>query len=317
MCRNISIDLIKVIAMIMIVAMHTNIDSIIEVDSYTICISTTCGIAIPLFFMVSGYLTSVKDVNSYYVLKKELGILRFVCIVTIIYLIFEFCFIGYFSVEFFYLWFIQHGPFWQFWYLGSMMVIYLLSPFLNKMIISDKVYLYCFAFMGICFTAFILNLFIRFEQSIIQTFLLWEWCMYYIIGGAIRKKQDLLVQIPQIYYFLLLVVLIIMYRILYSLCGIGNQYLFGSGICALYAIVLFVLILKIQLPGGIIGGGKLFLPVYTIHVGIIHYLGTLCILEGFPPVIRYMAYFLLFLSISIVISLILLKIPYVEKIFRL
>lgn len=321
MGRNTSIDLVKVIAMIMIVAMHTNIDSIIETDSYsgyTICISTTCGIAIPLFFMVSGYLISLKEVSLRYILKKEWGIIRFVCIVTTIYLIYEFCYIGIYSIEDYYLWFIQHGPFWQFWYLGSMMIMYLLSPFLNKMIISEKIYWYCFSIMGISFIAFILNLYVGFEQDIIQTFLLWEWCMYYLIGGTIRKNQDLFFLIPQTYLFLLLAVLIIMYRFLYSLCGIGNQYLFGSGICALYAIVLFVLILKTEVSEKVTGGGKLFLPVYTIHIGIIHYLGRyIHVLGGYPSTIRYGVYFIVFLIVSVAISLILLKIPLIDKIFKL
>ena len=69
--RKTSIDAIKIIAMLMIIGMHTNLDKIVADDKYTSCIGTTCGIAIPLFFMVSGYLISKKDITFQYILHKE------------------------------------------------------------------------------------------------------------------------------------------------------------------------------------------------------------------------------------------------------
>lgn len=59
--RNISIDLIKIIAMIMVVRMHAGINQSL---AYTKPFDMLHGIispAIPLFFMVSGYLMQSKN----------------------------------------------------------------------------------------------------------------------------------------------------------------------------------------------------------------------------------------------------------------
>ena len=140
--RNSAIDFIKVIAMLMIVAMHTNIDSIIDDDPLTRWFGSICGIAIPLFFMVNGFLISSKEINIRYVAKKDYGILIFVIQIVCIYLCFETLCFHTLPIENLYLWFIQKGAFWQFWYLGSMLLLYISSPFLNKLVHSQYSYLY-------------------------------------------------------------------------------------------------------------------------------------------------------------------------------
>lgn len=259
--RNSAIDFIKVIAMFMIVAMHTNIDSIIDDDPLTRCFSSTCGIAIPLFFMVSGFLISSKEIKFRYVAKKVYGILKFVVQIVCIYLCFEVLCFHTFPIGNFYLWFIQEGDFWQFWYLGSMALLYILSPILNKVVHSQHAFFVLSIFIFISFTAFILNVFLGFEQNLIQTFLLWEWVMYYLAGGLIRIRYDQ-EKLPKISVWAVLL-LIVAYRVFYSVCGIGNQYLFGSGVCLLYASTLFVIFLISIFQVGVLGGANysfLYIP---------------------------------------------------------
>ncbi len=299
--------------MLMIIGMHTNLDKIVADDKYTSCIGTTCGIAIPLFFMVSGYLISKKDITFQYILHKELGILRFVLYANIIYLPIELLVYKTSDLSNFYVWFIQKGVFWQFWYLGAMVLMYSMTPILNKIIYSSNWQKWLIGMVMTNFIFFLLNIFVGFEQKMIQTFIIWEWIMYYFIGGLLRKNQ---VALPKVHLYTVLG-LAVLYRILYSICGIGNQYLFGSVVCCLFASSVFIYVVNKQFPAWLTGGGNLFLPVYTIHIFIIHILGEYTILVGWPPIIRYITYFFLFSIISIGFSLIIIRIPYSNRIFKI
>ena len=70
--RNQSIDLIKIIAMIMVIGLHVNIGRLDNPIAFVI--SRTSGIAIPLFFMVSGFLLWGRKDNVKYSLKKIFNI---------------------------------------------------------------------------------------------------------------------------------------------------------------------------------------------------------------------------------------------------
>lgn len=82
--RNQSLDLIKVIAMIGVIALHST-KSFINADQLSVAdfIYDYGMIAMPLFFMVSGYLLlSRKELNYSYAIRKICGIIRFVAIIT-------------------------------------------------------------------------------------------------------------------------------------------------------------------------------------------------------------------------------------------
>ena len=85
--RNLNLDLIKIIAMVFVVGLHTGTTFYIgniNVNRYYIL--TICGTAIPLFFTVSGYLLLGRhNVGWKYSAKKIWGIVRFVFVVCWIY----------------------------------------------------------------------------------------------------------------------------------------------------------------------------------------------------------------------------------------
>lgn len=76
MARNLSIDLVKIIAMLMVI--HIRVTGVVSESLLSLCNDAYSGIAIPLFFMVSGYLLSAKNLTPKYSVKKIKGILRFV-----------------------------------------------------------------------------------------------------------------------------------------------------------------------------------------------------------------------------------------------
>ena len=81
--RNLNLDLIKIMAMIFVVGLHTGTSFMvhgIDVNSYYKI--TICGTAIPLFFTVSGYLLLGRpNVDWHYSIKKIWGIVRFVFVI--------------------------------------------------------------------------------------------------------------------------------------------------------------------------------------------------------------------------------------------
>ena len=79
--RNVSIDLIKIIATLMVLMLHTNL--YLSRSSYPLLlvVRNISGIAIPLFFSVSGYLMAGKQYESLnqsvnYSICKVLNILK-------------------------------------------------------------------------------------------------------------------------------------------------------------------------------------------------------------------------------------------------
>ena len=118
----------------------------------TSSLNTSGEFAIPLFFMVSGYLLANKKLNINYSKRKIGGILRFVIITTTIYVIGSFLYdlivIGHLNLDCYNKfgtytqWFIQKGGMWQYWYFASMIIIYLISPILDKLIHSDKLLIF-------------------------------------------------------------------------------------------------------------------------------------------------------------------------------
>ena len=137
--RNINIDFLKILACITVIGLHTLQKDLTTVNAL---IHYFCGFAIPVFFFSTGYiLLQRKKITFKYCIKKCLNIIRVVviwnvgvnlCIVCL--KIFggkEIDFIS-FLQDISYRPFIQKGRMWQFWYLGAMIILYLLLPIIHK-----------------------------------------------------------------------------------------------------------------------------------------------------------------------------------------
>ena len=82
--RDLSIDLVKVIAMCMVLLLHTGVTSTsyLMMSEMRSVVYAFSGIAVPLFFMVSGYLMAERRIDMSYVKNKTYRILRFIFITT-------------------------------------------------------------------------------------------------------------------------------------------------------------------------------------------------------------------------------------------
>ena len=124
--RNQSIDLVKIIAMVMVVRMHVCFNQSLASNWPFDFVFGILTPAIPLFFMVSGYLMQGKMPTYKYVFRKILNILKYVYTFIIISSIVMSAKSGHLPKwNILYEWFLQRGPYSIFWYLGAMIYIYI------------------------------------------------------------------------------------------------------------------------------------------------------------------------------------------------
>ena len=140
--RNINLDLLKIMACVGVVLLHTTISGFKDTESwnYLTFLYYLGTYSIPLFFMVNGYLLLGKNEISYsYILQKIKWILVTVSVWTLIIWIYKRDFsenpikkvLG--SL-------LQRGYFFQFWFFGALILIYLCLPILKKVLKSKNQY---------------------------------------------------------------------------------------------------------------------------------------------------------------------------------
>lgn len=194
--RDINIDFLKLIASIAVIGLHTLHKDLSTINAL---IYYFCGFAIPVFFFSTGYiLLQRKEITFNYCIKKCLFIIRIVviwniainlCIVCLKLLLGkEVDFIS-FLQDISYRPFIQKGGMWQFWYLGAMIILYLLLPIVHKAICGGNKKWTCFwgLFVLICVFIQAVSLCMNtpIQKNIIQTFRVWTWIQYFSMGGVL------------------------------------------------------------------------------------------------------------------------------------
>lgn len=193
--RNLSIDVVKIIAMLGVIMLHTTHDLMskngLDVASF---MYKTAVISIPLFFMVSGYLLLGRDNLTYeYVFTKIVKILRYVLF---------FCVCG---------WLIRgvvkegglalpqlfdlvcgaaigQGSFYVFWYFAAIILIYLLLPILNYVFkrrynIFIGLMALCLVVQNIIFT----NLIVFGGYEVVSPLRQYNWLSYFMLGGYLMR----------------------------------------------------------------------------------------------------------------------------------
>ena len=167
--RNINLDLLKVLACVGVVLLHTTMGGFKDTGSWNLLtyLYYLGTYSIPLFFMVNGYLLLGKrEITSHYILQKVKWILITVSSWNIIVWLFKRDFtvnpikkiVG--SL-------IQKGYFFQFWFFGALILIYLCLPILSKFLNSKRRYLYILALLIVI--GFIVELANIFFQRPLQT----------------------------------------------------------------------------------------------------------------------------------------------------
>ena len=196
--RDCSIDLIRIIACVAVVGLHTFPK---DLSVVTALLYYLCGFAVPFFFMSSGYfLLNRGEVNYKYVWHKCTGVIKTVFLWNgILYvmklgktLIFDktiaidlFAFVKEFLKSF-----LQKGTMWQFWYLGALLIVYMLLPLLSKLNLNSKrVLLLVCGIISIAIQVASFQYGEPLQKHVTQTFRIWTWLFYFLLGAEMKTLK--------------------------------------------------------------------------------------------------------------------------------
>lgn len=193
--RNEGIDLLKIIACFGVVVLHFIGQNSGELNRIIYYIA---GFSVPTFFLIHGYFILNRKTNSarYFVLKAMkmlVVVLSWNC---------AFSFLQYITghqptnplvVSFTEL-FMQKGVLYQFWFLGALMLLYVVTPILQPQIEKKNVTLLVVLVttalaVDIASMTFSYNTGRPLQEYIYQPFRLWTWILYYYMGGLIRNVK--------------------------------------------------------------------------------------------------------------------------------
>ena len=321
--RNLGLDLLKIFSCIGVVILHStrpgfNLEQY-NISAYLYYLATY---AIPLFFMLNGYfLLNKKKLPYSYVFNKIVGILTVVSAWNILIWLIRWDFnvnpvrkiIG--SL-------VQKGYFYQFWFFGSLIIIYLTLPIIKKVLEKDYSYSVVLLFlMVIGIVIEIINTFIihkPIQQYVPQTFRLWTWFFYYILGGYLGKKNIHEVKLTKFSKLIFSLLFIISPILLFYLAknvyhSILAEYFYDSIIVKLISVVIFIIFIRIE-KGITLKNNELIIMLSSLTMGvyIVHTYILTQVMKYIDTSVGYNTIIILIitLSISFFISRIIWSIKY-------
>lgn len=328
--RNINLDLLKVLACVGVVLLHTTMGGFKETGSWNLLayLYYLGTYSIPLFFMINGYLLLGKrEITYLYILQKVKWILITVSSWSFIVWLFKRDFttnpikkiVG--SL-------IQRGYFFQFWFFGALILIYLCLPILRQFLNSKRSYLYSLSLLmtiGLIFELSNILLQMPIQTYVIQTFRLWTCFFYYLLGGyiaqfTIEEIESRFKNWMKIVSILLLlispIILFFIAKTIYH--NLFAEYFYDTLFVKVSTLGIFLTILMLTLNENrresIVSLSNQTMGVFIIHTYIMKVWEKVL---GFNFVGAYLLFALFTLSVSFIIVGMLMKIPYFNRIVKL
>ena len=328
--RNINLDLIKVLACIGVVLLHTTMVGFKETGSWNLLayLYYLGTYSIPLFFMVNGYLLLGKRNITYsYILEKVKWILITVSSWnTIVWLLKRDFAVN--PVKKIIGSMVQKGYFFQFWFFGALILIYLCLPILKKFLNSKRSYLYILSLLisiGLIFE--LTNIIIQtpLQSYVIQTFRLWTWFFYYFLGGLVAQFDKEFIKngfkrwMKIVAVLLLLITPVILFFLAKTIYhNLFAEYFYDILFVKIVSLGVFLTILTLSLKESkykwIVSLSNQTMGVFIVHTYVMKVLEKLL---GFSYTGAYLLFPIFTLCISIIVVSLLMKIPYFNRIVKL
>lgn len=336
--RNIGLDLVKVISCLAVVVLHVTgmVPTVIAGYSLKTTLYYMACFAVPLFFMVNGYSLLNKASLSYrYVFKKIFSILLIVfswnVILFLIRLIAESKMTNPFYMSYSSL--IQRDYFWQLWFFGALILIYLVLPVIHKYFSSLKSAIVITGiFVVLCFAVDVTSIVrsslgLRIVQSQVpQTFRLWTWFAYYLLGGLLGKKQvaDFLLKHISasvnwlIFIVSLIIISIYQYNISLLYRDLRAENFYDNIFTFVYVVSLFLLICRQDFTKYKNIATKLIshnvMGIYILHVTLIK---VTTHFYKFNTLVTNISLIFIVFIISLAASIIISKLPLANKLIKI
>lgn len=337
--RDCNIDLIHILACMAVVGLHT------FPKDLSVCSSSAyyiCGFAIPFFFMASGYfLLNRGAVGWDYSIRKVCRILRVVICWNGIAVLLKYSMqVLMHKKAVFNIMMVptecikslaQKGIMWQFWYMGAMIILYLLLPVLSGISRRNKRILMFLS--GIIAVAFEIGSIIHgkaLQSYIIQTFRLWTWIFYFLLGGEMITIKKVLSQKLAVKMHALVTgiatVMIVIYQdyvgwniIISAKAGewLRAEYFYDSIFEMLWVGLLFTLLLRIDITGVKFFVRKLApltMGIYILHPKVLRLTG---IVIGDASLCRAMLYWIVSFTLSCIIVWIINKLLFGKYLIKI
>lgn len=303
------LDMLKLLSCVAVIGLHTLNTSARPVIAL---MYQLCAFAVPCFFLSSGYvLLNRKSVSYGYCLSKLLRILRVVAVWHILYYLIALLWGVLVDGQSLSLWWeyakncgkgilrglLQKGPFWQFWYLGALAIVYLLLPPLSRLFNAPKgpryaVIAWC-ALAAVSVGVYALSL-LRgsvLQEKLPQTLRLWTWLQYFVLGGLFPRLVEWVRQRLSLWLHWVSVAVVTAVgtalRVWINgmvLQGSRAEYFYDAPLTILWVVLIATLILRIKLPAVLDKAAGLLTPltmgVYIVHIQVRGLLRGLCQPEG-------------------------------------
>ncbi|MEG0176091.1 acyltransferase [Anaerorhabdus sp.] len=284
--REVSIDLIKIIASFAVICLHLIDIPSNKVDQWVYYLS---GCAIPLLLMVNGYLLLNKDKITFK--RQSLKSLKMLGVVFLWCLIYS-C-INYFTtgswvnpIQTVVLGLMQKGNMWQFWFIGTLILIHLFLPLLHRIFIHPKtaflIIVLCFL---ICFGIDIINvLFVAVDKPLIQsyvpqTFRLWNHFAYFFLGGFLGKpeiKEIIKSEIKiwkHLIFLIVITIAVVNYEMFMGVNYYGTTYaefFYDNAFVMIWIVTLFSFLNRLDIKNNGISKFVSYISVNTFGVYVMH-----------------------------------------------
>lgn len=205
--RDSSIDLLRVFAAIAVIGLHVlrANGGVVAIHIYHIC-----GFAVPLFFVISGYLLLDREISFCYLLTKIIGIVKLVTIWNIIVTIpltVANIIRGNSIISFFPLFLRQcinsvtqgESVLFQFWYFLALLIVYIIAFVISKLAEESKTLKYRLISI-LWVSSLVLSVTIQIisyinkypvQSAIIQPMRIWTWIQYFLLGSLLKITESL------------------------------------------------------------------------------------------------------------------------------
>lgn len=339
MKRNIGLDLLKTMACFAVIVLHVTGIIVTANNSNTYTINHTlyyiAVFAVPIFFMVNGYLLLNKSKMGYkYIIKKIISILIIIFSWNVLIFLASLVkhkvqnpFVNFAGSL------IQKGYFWQFWFFGALIIVYLVLPIIYNYFKNLKIAIAITGIFVIISLSIDLLSLIRSIQGnsilqvhVIQTFRLWTWLAYYLLGGLLGKKEvteyilkHMSMSINWIIFIISIIVIsIYQFNISFLYKNPHAEFFYDNIFTFMYVISLFILVYRqdysryknkiIELIS------KNAMGIYIIHVTI---LNALTHFYKFNTPITNIGLIFVVFVISLILSEVISRVPIVNKLVKL
>ena len=293
--RNLGLDLLKLLSCFGVILLHTMHDAS---NIFCFAIYQGAGFAVPCFFMTSGYvLLNRGKVGIHYAGKKIGKILRIVALWNLLVRIAVLLrnvisgntdidlrtqLANYFKNSIRGL--MQRGALWQFWYLGALTLIYLLLPVISKFFYSEipikryqRLSICWIILVAVSVTIQLLSYArgISFQNQVIQTFRVWTWLQYFILGGLIPPLEGIMKKVllrKHGLFLLALTAAAVAIRMAAGCDRLGTtfaEYFYDDPLTIIWMAVLFTFVLRVEIGDHLCNVVGSLIPL-TMGVYIMH-----------------------------------------------